>query len=58
MSTFVVGDIHGRRKQLGHLLSLLPREAGRDTLVLYLDIYRRAPLRVPRGLTYVAPPAP
>ena len=38
MSTFVVGDVHGRRKQLAHLLSLLPREAGRDTLVLLGEI--------------------
>ena len=41
MSTFVVGDVHGRRKQLAHLLSLLPREAGRDTLVLLGDLIDR-----------------
>ena len=41
MSTFVVGDIHGRRKQLGHLLSLLPREAERDTLVFLGDLIDR-----------------
>ncbi len=41
MSTFVVGDLHGRRKQLGHLLSLLPREAGRDTLVFLGDLIDR-----------------
>lgn len=35
----------------------LVTETGRDTLVLYLNVYRRAPLHVPRGLTYVAPPA-
>ena len=41
VSTFVVGDVHGRRKQLGQLLSLLPREAGRDTLVLLGDLIDR-----------------
>ena len=41
MSTFVVGDLHGRRKQLALLLSLLPREAGRDTLVLLGDLIDR-----------------
>ncbi|HZT58662.1 MAG TPA: metallophosphoesterase [Pyrinomonadaceae bacterium] len=41
MSTFVVGDVHGRRSQLRHLLSLLPRDAGRDTLVLLGDFIDR-----------------
>ena len=41
MSTFVIGDVHGRRAQLGRLLSLLPREAGRDTLVLLGDLIDR-----------------
>ncbi|HEX8151174.1 MAG TPA: metallophosphoesterase, partial [Pyrinomonadaceae bacterium] len=41
MSTFVIGDVHGRRAQLKHLLSLLPREAGRDTLVLLGDLIDR-----------------
>jgi serine/threonine protein phosphatase 1 len=41
LSTFVVGDVHGRRKQLSQLLSLLPREAGRDTLVLLGDLIDR-----------------
>ncbi|HEV7889706.1 MAG TPA: metallophosphoesterase [Pyrinomonadaceae bacterium] len=41
MSTFVVGDVHGRRAQLRLLLSTLPREAGRDTLVLLGDLIDR-----------------
>ena len=41
MSTFVIGDVHGRRAQLRHLLSTLPREAGRDTLVLLGDLIDR-----------------
>ena len=41
MSTFVVGDVHGRRAQLRHLLSLLPRDAARDALVLLGDLIDR-----------------
>jgi serine/threonine protein phosphatase 1 len=41
LSTFVVGDLHGRRAQLAHLLSLLPRDAGRDTLVFLGDLIDR-----------------
>src|SRR5207253_8402728 len=41
VSTFVVGDVHGRGKQLSHLLSMLPREAGRDSLVLLGDLIDR-----------------
>jgi serine/threonine protein phosphatase 1 len=41
MSTFVIGDVHGRRAQLRHLLSNIPREAGRDSLVLLGDLIDR-----------------
>jgi serine/threonine protein phosphatase 1 len=41
VSTFVIGDVHGRRAQLRSLLSLLPREAGRDTLVMLGDLVDR-----------------
>jgi serine/threonine protein phosphatase 1 len=41
VSNFVVGDVHGRRSQLRHLLSILPRDAGRDTLVLLGDFIDR-----------------
>ncbi|PYT02104.1 MAG: hypothetical protein DMF65_07390, partial [Acidobacteria bacterium] len=41
MSTFVVGDVHGRRAQLRSLLKLLPRDAARDTLVLLGDLIDR-----------------
>ncbi|HLM55683.1 MAG TPA: metallophosphoesterase family protein [Pyrinomonadaceae bacterium] len=41
MSTFVVGDIHGRRSQLRRLLDMLPREPARDTLVLLGDLIDR-----------------
>src|SRR5947209_6376538 len=41
VSTFVVGDVHGRRAQLRQLLSLLPRDAGRDALVLLGDLIDR-----------------
>ncbi|HVF41566.1 MAG TPA: metallophosphoesterase family protein [Pyrinomonadaceae bacterium] len=41
MSTFVIGDVHGRRAQLRHLLSTLPRGAGGDTLVLLGDLIDR-----------------
>jgi serine/threonine protein phosphatase 1 len=41
LSTFVVGDVHGRRAQLRRLLSLLPRDAGRDPLVLLGDLIDR-----------------
>ena len=41
MSTFVVGDVHGRREQLRQLIGSLPRDAGRDTLVLLGDLIDR-----------------
>ncbi|HYE16348.1 MAG TPA: metallophosphoesterase [Pyrinomonadaceae bacterium] len=41
VSTFVVGDVHGRRAQLRNLLSLIPRDAGRDKLVLLGDLIDR-----------------
>ena len=41
MSTFVVGDVHGRRAQLRQLLSMLPRRAARDRLVLLGDLLDR-----------------
>lgn len=41
MSTFVIGDVHGRRTQLQRLLSMLPFDAGRDTLVLLGDLVDR-----------------
>ena len=40
MSTFVIGDVHGRRRQLRHLIEILPRSAG-DTLVLLGDLIDR-----------------
>ena len=30
-------------------------ESSRDTLNLYVDVYRSAPLQVPEGLSYVSP---
>jgi serine/threonine protein phosphatase 1 len=41
VSTFVVGDIHGRRAQLRRLLGMLPRDPARDTLVLLGDLIDR-----------------
>ncbi|HYY99395.1 MAG TPA: metallophosphoesterase, partial [Pyrinomonadaceae bacterium] len=41
MSTFVVGDVHGRREQLRQLIESLPRDAGRDTLVMLGDLIDR-----------------
>lgn len=41
MSTFVIGDVHGRRAQLRQLLGLLPRDPARDTLVLLGDLIDR-----------------
>ncbi|MDQ3802979.1 MAG: metallophosphoesterase [Acidobacteriota bacterium] len=41
MSTFVIGDVHGRRAQLRQLLSILPREPARDRLVLLGDLIDR-----------------
>ncbi|MGH9943148.1 MAG: metallophosphoesterase [Pyrinomonadaceae bacterium] len=41
MRTFVIGDIHGRRMQLGLLLGLIPRDARHDTLVLLGDYVDR-----------------
>ena len=39
--TFVIGDVHGRRAQLDSLLAELPRDAGRDTLVMVGDLVDR-----------------
>ena len=41
VSTFVVGDVHGRRSQLRRLLDMLPRDPARDTLVLLGDLIDR-----------------
>jgi serine/threonine protein phosphatase 1 len=41
MKTFVIGDVHGRRAQLNHLLEMIPRDAERDMLVLLGDIIDR-----------------
>ncbi len=44
--TFVIGDIHGRRAQLGALVKRLPRDPAADTLVLlgdYIDRGEDAP---------------
>jgi serine/threonine protein phosphatase 1 len=41
MSTFVIGDIHGRRAQLQSLIRMLPREAAHDTLVFLGDLIDR-----------------
>lgn len=41
MSTFVIGDVHGRRDQLRDLLALLPHRSGRDRLVLLGDLIDR-----------------
>ena len=41
MSTFVIGDLHGRRRQLRALTSMIPRDPSRDTLVLLGDLVDR-----------------
>ncbi len=41
MSTFVIGDVHGRRTQLRRLVEMLPRRPERDTLVLLGDLIDR-----------------
>jgi serine/threonine protein phosphatase 1 len=41
VSTFVVGDVHGRRAQLRALVSMIPRDESRDTLVLVGDLVDR-----------------
>jgi serine/threonine protein phosphatase 1 len=41
MSTFVVGDIHGRCAQLLNLLDMLPRDPANDTLVFLGDLIDR-----------------
>jgi serine/threonine protein phosphatase 1 len=41
MSTFVIGDVHGRRDQLRRLLGMLPRDSERDSLVLLGDLIDR-----------------
>jgi serine/threonine protein phosphatase 1 len=41
VSTFVIGDVHGRRAQLRQLISMLPRRPERDRLVLLGDLLDR-----------------
>ncbi|MGI9106571.1 MAG: metallophosphoesterase [Pyrinomonadaceae bacterium] len=41
MKTFVIGDVHGRRAQLNHLLEMIPRDAERDMLILLGDLIDR-----------------
>ncbi|MCA1594071.1 MAG: metallophosphoesterase [Acidobacteria bacterium] len=41
MSTYVIGDVHGRRTQLRQLIRMLPRDTARDTLVLLGDLIDR-----------------
>lgn len=41
MSTFVVGDLHGRRAQLRAVVEMIPRDPARDTLVLLGDLVDR-----------------
>jgi serine/threonine protein phosphatase 1 len=41
LSTFVIGDVHGRRAQLRRLIEMLPRDPARDTLVLLGDLVDR-----------------
>ncbi len=41
MSTFVIGDVHGRREQLCRLIGMLPRDPARDKLVLLGDLIDR-----------------
>ena len=41
MSTFVIGDVHGRRTQLRRLVEMLPRDPSRDKLVLLGDLIDR-----------------
>ena len=43
MTTFVVGDIHGRYAQLHALLDMMPREETTDTLVFLGDLIDRGP---------------
>lgn len=41
MRSFVIGDVHGRRKQLRALLEMLPRDAQADRLILLGDLIDR-----------------
>ncbi|CDM64681.1 metallophosphoesterase family protein [Pyrinomonas methylaliphatogenes] len=41
MRSFVIGDVHGRRKQLRALLEILPRDAHADRLILLGDLIDR-----------------
>ncbi|HVF50519.1 MAG TPA: metallophosphoesterase [Pyrinomonadaceae bacterium] len=41
MSTFVIGDVHGRREQLRRLVEMLPRDPSTDPLVLLGDLIDR-----------------
>jgi serine/threonine protein phosphatase 1 len=41
MSTFVIGDIHGRRAQLHNIMQMIPRDAASDTLVFLGDLIDR-----------------
>ncbi len=41
MRTFVIGDVHGRRRQLRAILDIIPRDVSNDTLVLLGDLIDR-----------------
>lgn len=41
MKSFVIGDVHGRRRQLRSLLEVLPRDPQRDKLILLGDLIDR-----------------
>ena len=43
MSTFVIGDVHGRRAQLRQLVEWIPLRVGQDALVLLGDLIDRGP---------------
>jgi serine/threonine protein phosphatase 1 len=43
MSTFAIGDVHGRREQLAALLQMIPRNPQVDQLVLLGDLIDRGP---------------
>jgi serine/threonine protein phosphatase 1 len=41
VSTFVIGDLHGRRTQMRALLEMIPRDATSDTLIFLGDLVDR-----------------
>ena len=41
MSTFVIGDVHGRRAQLRRLVEMIPLRIGADALVILGDLIDR-----------------